>query len=76
MAISYSPNSLLAIKPNRFYRARIRNVRWNRDMTIDTTVAPVNVNEQVVPNLYSVVPPPIISNQNENISRIKDRYNS
>lgn len=32
MSDSKSPNKLLNIWPNRFYRARLRNIRWERDM--------------------------------------------
>lgn len=75
MAISYSPNSLLQIKPNRFLRARFRNIRWTRDMTINVDTSPVNANGQVIPYDPDAIPEPVINTQNETLTRIKDRYN-
>jgi hypothetical protein len=75
MAISHSPNSLLLLKPNTFLKARIRNIRWTRDMTINVDTGPVNANDQVIPVTINELPAPVINTKNENIARIKDRYN-
>jgi hypothetical protein len=75
MSQSYSPNSLLQIKPNVFLKARIRNIRWKRDMTINVDTGSVGASDQVIPYDPDATPAPVINNQNENLDRIKDRYN-
>lgn len=74
MANSFSPNTQLVIKPNRFFRARFRNIRWNRD-TIYNSVDSASVNGD---NLPETITEPETINQtlsNARITRIKDRYN-
>ncbi len=75
MSLSYSPNALLQIKPNVFLAARIRNIRWKRDMTINVDTNNGNANDQVIPYDPNAVPEPVINKQNEILTRIKDRYN-
>lgn len=77
MAFSYTANSLRSIKPNRFLKARFRNIRWNRSDTIVVDSAPVNDNkfvpqdvEQQNEQLINV-----LNNTDAKLERIKNRYN-
>lgn len=76
MAVSTSPNSLLAIKPNRFYSSRFRNTRWSPDMSTNTVdTGPVKANDLISAQDVTLAPP-AINTDNETITRIKDRYNT
>lgn len=77
MSDSFSPNALLDIKPNRFFKSRLRNVRWTRDMTNNLDTGNVNANS--ADNEPIIITPevqPVINTSNDNtIKRIRDRYN-
>lgn len=72
MSDSYSSNSLVDIKPNRFYRARFRNIRWTQDNTVDIQAVNAKDSED---KTYIVPDAPVINNSNATINRIRDRYN-
>jgi hypothetical protein len=77
MAFSYTANSLRHIRPNRFFKARFRNIRWNRDDTIVVDSAPVNDNK-FVPTDPEVVNEQLINTLNNTDAkreRIRNRYN-
>ena len=77
MAFSYTANSLRHIRPNRFFKARFRNIRWNRDDTIVVDSAPVNDNK-FVPTDTEVVNEQLINTLNNTDAkreRIRNRYN-
>ena len=78
MSDSKSPNSLLDIKPNRFYRARLRNIRWERNLvkikSQEETMTPTgdthttNVNGS--PNIGQISEIPKID-----VKELEDRFN-
>jgi hypothetical protein len=77
MAFSYTANSLRHIRPNRFFKARFRNIRWNRDDTIVVDSAPVNDNK-LIPTDPEVVNERLINTLNKTdvkLERIRNRYN-
>jgi hypothetical protein len=77
MAFSYTANSLRHIRPNRFFKARFRNIRWNRDDTIVVDSTPVNDNK-FVPTDPEVVNEQLINtlnNTDAKLERIRNRYN-
>jgi hypothetical protein len=77
MAFSYTANSLREIKPNRFLKARFRNIRWNRDDTIIVDSAPVNDNAFVPPDTekQNEQLENLLNNSNAKLERIRNRYN-
>jgi hypothetical protein len=77
MAFSYTANSLRHIRPNRFLKARFRNIRWNRDDTIIVDIAPVNDNKFVPtnPEEASVKLLNTLNNTDAKLERIRNRYN-
>lgn len=77
MAFSYTANSLRHIRPNRFLKARFRNIRWNRDDTIVVDSAPVNDNKFVPPNpeVANVQLINTLNNTDAKLERIRTRYN-
>lgn len=78
MAFSYTANSLRSIKPNRFLKARFRNIRWNRTDTIVVDSAPVNDNE-FVPQDYEEQNAELVNtlnNTDAKLERIRNRYNT
>jgi hypothetical protein len=78
MAFSYTANSLRSIKPNRFLKARFRNIRWNRSDTIVVDSAPVNDNE-FVPQDYEEQNAELVNtlnNTDAKLERIRNRYNT
>ena len=77
MAFSYTANSLREIKPNRFLKARFRNIRWNRDDTIIVDSAPVNDNAFVSPDTekQNEQLENLLNNSNAKLERIRNRYN-
>lgn len=77
MAFSYTANSLRHIRPNRFLKARFRNIRWNRDDTIIVDSAPVNDNKFVPTNQEeaNVKLLNTLNNTNAKLERIRNRYN-
>ena len=77
MAFSYTANSLRHIRPNRYFKARFRNIRWNRDDTIVVDSTPVNDNK-FVPTDPEVVNEQLINtlnNTDAKLERIRNRYN-
>jgi hypothetical protein len=77
MAFSYTANSLRHIRPNRFFKARFRNIRWNRDDTIVVDSHPVNDNK-FVPTDPEIVNEQLINtlnNTDAKLERIRNRYN-
>ena len=77
MAFSYTANSLRNIKPNRFLKARFRNIRWNRDDTIIVDSAPVNDNK-FVPQDYEAQSQElnnVLNNTDAKLEKIRNRYN-
>jgi len=78
MGLSTSPNALLQIKPNRFFKSRLRNIRWYRGMpteqvdevqlqaTEENTVSTEYISDPVV-----AVPSP----SNSEINELRNRYN-
>jgi hypothetical protein len=77
MAFSYTANSLRHIRPNRFFKARFRNIRWNRDDTIVVDSAPVNDNKFIPadPEVATSLLLNTLNNTNVKLERIKNRYN-
>jgi len=77
MAFSYTANSLRHIRPNRFFKARFRNIRWNRDDTIVVDSAPVNDNEFIPadPEVANERLLNTLNNTNGKLERIRNRYN-
>lgn len=77
MSFSYTANSLRTIRPNRFLKARIRNIRWNRDDTIVVDTAPVNDNKFVPedPEIANKQLVNILNNTDAQLERIRNRYN-
>lgn len=77
MAFSYTANSLRHIQPNRFLKARFRNIRWNRDDTIIVDSAPVNDNKFVPTNQEeaNVKLLNTLNNTDAKLERIRNRYN-
>jgi hypothetical protein len=77
MAFSYTANSLRHIRPNRFLKARFRNIRWNRDDTIIVDSAPVNDNKFVPTNQEeaNVKLLNTLNNTDAKLERIRNRYN-
>jgi hypothetical protein len=77
MAFSYTANSLRHIRPNRFLKARFRNIRWNRDDTIVVDSAPVNDNKFVPTNQEeaNVKLLNTLNNTDAKLERIRNRYN-
>ena len=73
MALSPSPNSLLDIKPNRFYKARLRNVRWDLSMQKISDDSGNSGDNSLAGDKDTLTN--IISTSNETASRIRDRYN-
>lgn len=71
---SYSSNALVVTKPNRFYRARFRNIRWNRTNTVDTTSVNANY-DTPIDEATQPAPPVLTPHTNESIQRIRDKYN-
>ncbi len=78
MAFSYTANSLRHIRPNRFFKARFRNIRWNRDDTIIVDSAPVNDNKFTPPNYEDANEDlnKLLNNTNAKLEKIRNRYNS
>jgi hypothetical protein len=77
MPFSYTANSLRSIRPNRFFKARFRNIRWNRDDTIVVDSAPVNDNK-FIPTDPEVVNERLLNTLNNTdvkLERIRKRYN-
>lgn len=77
MAFSYTANSLRHIRPNRFLKARFRNIRWNRYDTIIVDSAPVNDNKFVPTNQEeaNVKLLNTLNNTDAKLERIRNRYN-
>ena len=77
MAFSYTANSLRHIRPNRFLKARFRNIRWNRDDTIIVDSTPVNDNKFVPTNQEeaNVKLLNTLNNTDAKLERIRNRYN-
>jgi hypothetical protein len=77
MAFSYTANSLRYIRPNRFFKARFRNIRWNRDDTIVVDSAPVNDNKFISTDTEVLNTQLIntLNNTDAKLERIRNRYN-
>lgn len=80
MSDSKSPNRLLAVWPNRFYKTRMRNIRWTKDMvkccSLGTQVQEEDANSSPNANVTSYVEKRTIRQEDDFITRLEEQFNA